>query len=229
MIRTAIAVALAAAAFSAHAAQVEIGAGQAQYQTLGNGIWYQEGFQHTLGLKSPAFMAGLTGDATRHVAWHLDYVYLGRASVDSWDTPNDANYSGHGYNGTPLPLAHYIGSGSVYGFAATLEAHTSGRLRFGVEGGPFIYRASWSLSVPNWYPSVETQPRIFEQSGPVQPVSFSQSHWALGYVVGVSARYHAWGFSLRRYVDNAGFSGHGADPWPPLWRAQTVAAVTYTF
>jgi hypothetical protein len=36
----------------AHAASIEVGAGIAQTQTHGNGIWYQEGFAHTLNLHS---------------------------------------------------------------------------------------------------------------------------------------------------------------------------------
>lgn len=229
MLKPLIALALAGAAMSANAAHIEVGAGLSQSRTNGNGIWYQEGFAHDLKLRSPVFMVGITGDLSPHVAWHLDAVHLGSYSVDSWDTPNDANYSGSGYRGTPLPMAHYIGSGSVYGIAATLQAHTQGAWQFGVQGGPFLYRSNWALSVPNWYPSKQVSEGVFCATGPIAPLSFSQSQWALGYVAGVTLQHGNIGASLSYYADGHGFSGHGADPWPPLWKGQTVLMLTYSF
>ena len=215
-------------AVHAKAASVEVGAGVAQARTQGNGIWYQDGFQHTLDLRSPVVMLGIKGDLSQHFAWHVNAVDLGSYSVNSQDTPNDANYSGDGYTGNALPLANYVGSGSVYGIAATLQAHTAGAWQFGVDAGPFVYHASWSLSVPNWYPSQQIAKGVFEATGPVDPVATSDAHWALGYVAGVSLSHGPLSFSLSYYSDGAGFN-HGADPWPPLWKGQTVAMVTYTF
>lgn len=210
----------------AHAAQIEVGAGIAQSDTHGDGTWYQDAFQHQLDLRSPAFMVGLTGAFSEHFAWHLDAVSLGRYSVDSWDTPSDADYSAYEHgSGHHLPLVHILGSGSVYGVAATLEAHTQ---HFGVEAGPFLYHASWNLSVPNWQAQTGS-PGNVEWNSHDGALYSEQSHWAIGGVVGVSLHSGAWTLSLRRYFDGKGFAGHGADPWPPLWKSQTVAMVTYTF
>ena len=229
MIRTAIAAALAAAAFSAHAAQIEIGAGQAKYQTLGNGTWYQDGFEHTLNLKSTAFMVGLTGDATRHVAWHLDYVYLGRASVDSWDTPVDANYAPQNANhcdGECLPLVHVQGSGTVQGIAATLEPHiTVSGFRFGVEAGPFLFFPSWSMSVPNWVTATGNRGNTDWQS-----TAAGNLYWQSGYrpqiggVVGFSIERGAWGLRYRHYFDK---TQGGA--FPAIWRSTDTLMATYRF
>ena len=213
----------------AHAASIEVGAGVAQSSTQGDGIWYQEGFPHTLKLRSPAFLIGVTGDLTLHLAWHVDAVSLGSYSVDSWDTPNDANYSGSGYRGNPLPLAHYMGSGSVYGVAATLQAHTQGKWQFGMQAGPFLYRSTWKLAVPDWYPSAETAPGVFAQTGPVSPIHVSQAQWALGYTVGATLTHGPLTLALTYYADGHGFKGHGADPWPPLWKGQTVLMLAYKF
>jgi hypothetical protein len=212
-----------------HAASVEVGAGVAQARTQGNGVWYQEGFQHSLNLHSPAFLLGVTGDLTPDIAWHVDAISLGSYSVDSQDTPNDANYSGSGYRGNALPLAHYMGSGSVYGIAATIQAHTQGKWQFGVQAGPFLYHSDWTLAVPNWYPSAETAPGVFVQTGPISPINVSQSQWALGYTVAASLKHGPLSLVLSYYADGHGFSGHGADPWPPLWKGQTVLMILYTF
>ena len=213
----------------AHAASIEVGAGVARSTTQGNGVWYQEGFPHSLDLQSPAFLIGVTGDLTPTLAWHVDAVSLGSYSVNSQDTPNDANYSGSGYKGTPLPLAHYIGSGSVYGIAATLQAHTQGKWQFGIQAGPFLYHSTWALTVPNWYPSIRITHNIFDPTGPVSPINVSQSQWALGYTAGATLTHGPLTLALSYYADGHGFSGHGADPWPPLWKGQTVFMLTYKF
>jgi hypothetical protein len=220
---------LAACTPHANAASVEVGAGIAQAQTHGNGIWYQEGFAHPLKLQSPVFLLGVTGNISPRVRWHVDAVSLGTYSVDSWDTPNDANYSGSGYRGNPLPLSHYIGSGSVYGIAATLDAHTTSYWQLGLAVGPFLYRATWNLSVPDWYPSAQGADGMFRPTGPISPINVNQSHWALGYTVGASISHGPLAITLAYYADGHGFSGHGSDPWPPLWKGQSVVMVTYKF
>lgn len=214
---------------SAHAAALEIGIGMAQSQDRGNGTWYQNGFPHTLGLRSPVAEIGLHGDFMPWLAWHTDLVDLGRYSVNSLDTP-DANYSATSQthcNGACLPLAHYSGSGSIYGLSATLEAHTTGSWQIGIEAGPLLYHHTWALSVPDWYPSTETSPGVFS-AGPVSPVSTSDSGWALGGVVGLSLEHSGLGLSLRHYSDGKGFP-RGTDPWPPIWSGQTVLMLTYSF
>jgi len=224
-----IAFALLLAGMPAHAARVEVGAGIAQAIPQDNGTWYQEGFPHSLNLRSPVFLLGVTGDLTPNIAWHVDAVSLGSYSVDSQDTPNDANYSGSGYRGNHLPLAHYVGSGSVYGIAATIQAHTQGKWRFGVQAGPFIYHSAWTLAVPNWYPSAEVAPGVFAQTGPVSPINVSQSQWAIGYTVGATLTHGPLTLALSYYADGQGFKGHGAYPWPPLWKGQAVLMILYTF
>ena len=213
----------------AKAAHIEVGLGYSQARTQGNGVWYQQGFQHTLDLQSPILLLGVTAPVNQHLSWHIDAVDLGSYSVNSQDTPNDANYSGNGYTGNALPLANYIGSGSVYGLAATLQAHTSGAWQFGVQAGPFAYHEQWSLAVPNWYPSQQVAKGGFRVLGPVTPLAYSQSQWALGYVAGVTLKHGRFGFALDYFADGHGFAGHGADPWVPLWKGQTVAMVTYKF
>lgn len=213
-----------------NAAQVEVGTGISKAQTNGDGTWYQNAFPHSISLRSPVFLLGITGKLSPHLRWHLDAVDLGSYRVNSWDTPNDANYNpGRGYKGNPLPLTNYIGSGHVWGIAPTLEIHTRGNWQVGADIGPFLYHATWNMSVPNWYPSTQTSRGAFEPSGPMQPVYFSQSHWAIGGVIGVSLHYEAWFLTIQRYLDGKGFSGHGNDGWPPLWKSQTVVMIGYQF
>ena len=215
---------------SAHAARLEIGLGIAQSRDHGDGTWYQSAFPHTRNLTSPVAEIGVVGDALPWLRWHVDAVYLGRYSVDSMDTPNDANYApGLGCNGACLPMTHYSGSGAIYGIAATLEAHTRGAWQWGIEAGPLLYHRDWSVQVPDWYPSEQISPRVFAQSGPMSPVNTHDAGWALGGVLGATLTHNDNALALRYYADGKGFSGHGADPWPPLWKGQAVLMFTHTF
>ena len=222
----------------AHAAQIEVGAGIAQAQTNGDGTWYQLGNPHALQLRSRALLLGLTGDVSAHVAWHLDAVDLGTVGVDSWDTVADANYSLAQQRclATCDRLAHLVGSGHVYGVAATLEAHTRGAWQIGVEAGPFIYHSRFGIASAN-YTAVTgwTSP----YSGGCNPDYWSAapggiartcSGWHVGAVAGVRVAHGRWALSVRRYWDGAGCPMAATnDPWPPLWHAQTVAMLTYRF
>ncbi len=206
---------------SAHAAQLEIGAGIAHAQTNGNGTWYQEGFPHTLQLTQPAVELGVTGRFTQHMAWHVDAVSLGRYASNSEDVLPDANYSPTSpthCNGPCNPLANFIGSGRVYGVQALLSRYTGGAWRFGVEGGPFLYHETWRMDVPNWYAS----------DGTHYDIQTYGSQWTLGAVVGATVQHGAWTLALRHYADSKGFSGHVGN-WPPLWSGQTVAVLSYRF
>ncbi len=215
----------------AHAAtQPEIGIGITHSVAQPDGVWYQQRFSHTLKLDSPAFMLGARGDVLPWLAWHADAVWLGRFTSNSQDTPNDANYSASsstGCNGQCLPMANYIGSGTVYGVAATLEAHTQGAWQVGVEAGPFLYRHSWTMSVPNWYSSTQTGPSTF-QAGAASPVHTSDVGTGLGYVAGAWVRRGNTALNVRYYADGLGFPRSG-DAWPPIWRFQWVVMLVQAF
>ena len=225
--------------FRAHALGLEIGAGIAQYDHRADGIWYQQGLPHSLGLQSPAFLVGAWGDVTPAIRWHLDAVDLGSASVDSWDTVADSNYSTATQQciATCNSLMHLHASGSVYGLAGTLEAHTSGAWQIGVEGGPWLYHSSWSVEVPGWDAAAGIPNAMPAQVAPwgwmPGGIQRSESGWALGGVVGLSLRHAGLGLSLRHYFDGRGWPMHYAngttDGWPPIWTGQTVFMLTYDF
>lgn len=224
--------AIVACSSVAAAPRIEVGAGISQAAIHDDGVWYQKAFPHKLNTRSPTLLLGLTDDWNSRWRWHLDVVYLGRNSVDSWDTPNDENYNPRqptGCNGVCLPLVNYKGSGSVAGIAATAEMHTSGTTQVGVEAGPFLYYASWKLQVPGWYPSVQTAPGIFQQSDAPTNLAYNDKHIALGWVVGLRAQRGPWSLSYRLYADKQGFKGHGSDPWPPIWEYHHTVMVVYTF
>ena len=195
-------------AIPAHAAQVEVGAGIAQANTHGDGIWYQSAFPHQLDLRSPAFMVGLTGALSPHFAWHVDAVDLGSYSVNSWDTYQDNFYNSttHQCVSHCGDLLHFIGSGHIYGIAATLEAHTTGAWQIGVEAGPFLHHDTWSVRVPNYATMTgfggSGSTACADQWGTTTGVDIARtcSGWKVGAVVGTSLRHGPLAFSLRYYI-----------------------------
>lgn len=216
---------LALLAFStAHAAQWEIGAGMAHANTQGNGTWYQRGLPHTLRLNTPVLEVGVTGAWTQRTNWHVDAVDLGRIGVGSLDVP-DANYSlaGRDCVGPCMPLQHFIGSGRVYGVQALVDRHTTGAWQLGMASGPFLYHASWALSVPDWYPSSG----LTETAAPYS-ISRYNATWSLGWTAGVTLAHGPWQAALQYYADGQQF-GHYVGGDPTLWRAQFAALIGFRF
>lgn len=209
---------------TAHAAQWELGVGMAHAQQQHNGTWYQEGFAHTLRLNSPVVEAGVLVRWSRHVNWHVDAVYLGRVGVGSLDVPN-ANYSlsAHDCVGPCMALQHFVGAGTIYGVQALTGYHTTGAWQFGMASGPFLYHASWVLTVPDWYPSAG-----LTETGSPYAIARYNAGWALGWVAGVTLRHGPWQASLRYYADGTQF-GHYVGGDPTLWRGQFAALIAFRF
>jgi hypothetical protein len=130
--------------------QFEAGIGMQQSTDDGDGIWKQVGaFRNEEQLRSPIFLAGLTGDVWSHGAWsvryHADYVYAGQISASCLCVP-DENYSVQRHM-VMTPTTHLIefnGFGHTQGVALTSEpGYTWHGVRFAVEGGPWLYWQTW--------------------------------------------------------------------------------------
>lgn len=222
---------LMAACSLASAFEWEVGLGRSYATAHNDGVWYQQAFPHSMDLSSTALKIGATGQWNRNLRWHLDAVHLGRYSSDGWATPHDDNYNANsptGCNGHCLPLVRFTGSGTVGGFAATVEAHTAGLWKLGVEGGPFVYRSSWKMRVPGWYPSVMGDAGQFEAVAPPRDLNFGGSAWKVGAVAGLTVGRGPWTLSLRRYMSSAALNMDEGE-WPPIWRHHTVLMLNYRF
>lgn len=186
--------ALAASSCAAHAVTLEVGAGTTFYNTH-DGTWYQLGVTHKLTDAPRAWSIGLTGDlytsAYWGVAWHLDYVNLGRASASCDCTPVDANYNAvtHQLISDNVPRAHYSGSGYAHGAVLSIEPYvTRNRWRFGLEAGVMAYLPIWNESVTGWQPDTSVPAQNLQLSTPraIKPAlvlgaSFGRDNWTLSY------------------------------------------------
>lgn len=163
----------------------EAGIGAGHSKDMGDGVWVQQGAPgNRERVNTPAYLVGVTGDITDHVAWHADYVYFGglRASVDG--VP-DENYNPHkhlvtGFSGRYSP---FNGQGHTQGIILTLEPHTTFHgVRFGAEAGPFIYWATWHESLyaldNRWH---DLSHRTVPQLGAVAGVSIGWKDTKIAY------------------------------------------------
>ena len=174
----------------AKAMEMELGIGQTHFSHTPNGTWWQQGFPYKLDMSHLADSIGMTGRINSWLRWHTDYESLGRASENSWDTPSDANYSittPNHCNGTCLPLANYVGSGSIRGIALTLapEYRIADDLRFFVNAGPFLYRSSWNEQVYNWFGTT-----VYLNH---------KTRWEIGEKIGLGIRNHRFGIEYDWY------------------------------
>lgn len=202
--------------------QFEAGIGGTAYNKSGDGIWYQDAFQHKLELTAPAVKFGVTGDLfTRPrwgVAWHADYVWLGTVHTQAMATPSDANYDTHTKScvGPCWPLANYLGSGHDAGFTLTVEPYYNiGPWRVGVEVGPYIHRYSWAVDVISWLPSADAAPSNIHVD--------NKPRWMLGATAGISASYKNFSVEYQYFYNPAPHR----ENVPPIWHGAHALMVKY--
>lgn len=126
----------------------EAGIGAARAIDIGDGVWQQQGVAHSHeSLVSPAFVAGLTGDFTDHLAWHVDYMYAGEINANCLCV-GDENYNQHTHVAAVPGSIPFNGHGHTQGVFATLEPNYTFRngIRVGFEAGPFLYWNTWHES-----------------------------------------------------------------------------------
>ncbi|MBB5444663.1 MULTISPECIES: hypothetical protein [unclassified Paraburkholderia] len=217
---------LGCTAAAAHAEQswfaFEAGIGGSAYAQAADGLWLQEGFPHTVKLTAPAIEAGITGDLyqTSHwgIAYHVDYAWLGAIHSDGHAT-SDANYNlATKTERVAMPLANFSGSGHDMGFLATIEPHYDyAGWRFGIEGGPYFHKPTWTVDATN-------QVNYIGQA-PYHTHFVDDEGWHLGYVLGASVAYKR--FSLRyQYFANGSKTGN---PIPVIWTHTHVVTANYAF
>jgi hypothetical protein len=203
----------------AAAASFEAGLGVSQYNADRDGLWYQEGYPHTLDLNTTAVTIGVTGDVPswRALSWHIDAVDLGNVSSSAWATARDAAYNTSTHHGN-VPLskcADFIGSGKVYGVSGTLGAYVdAGQWRFSADVGGFVYKATWNETINHWHAP--------GQPGHYQDISASHAvRWELGPVAGLSVSYGRWSLQYRYYIDPA-----NGDQYPAIYsKTQTLSII----
>jgi hypothetical protein len=138
--------------------RLEVGLGQTKFHAREDGTWWQSQYETHNDLTSASWRLALRDYFTgsRHFGWSLGYSYLGsfsghnRASL--WDeevgripadgSACDFENKSHGC------LGWFNGSGKARGVTLGLTADRTIRgLTFGVEGGVFVFRSSYDVTL----------------------------------------------------------------------------------
>ncbi len=168
---------------------LELSVGVTAFRQQDNGIWYQEGFDHSLKLKSAAYSAKLFTKKSED-GWQVGvgYTYIGSASSSAIATASDANYNAetHGCNGPCWPMSHWYGKGKVHGVSLLLRKNFDSGLY--LEGGVMASRATYAVNVPDWIGCAECVPANITAVQPTK-VMFDPT-------VGVGYRKGNWAASL---------------------------------
>lgn len=171
--------------------QFEAGIGVQQSQDMGDGIWYQKGVPHHEQLRSPAFLAGATGEVWSNggasLRYHADYVYFGRVSA-SCTCVTDPEYNAQTHKASVPGYIPFNGQGHTQGVALTLEpGYTYKGTRFALEAGPWLYWATWHVT----------------HNDPAQPGSYNldhKTHLQVGWVAGARIERNDLSLSYRYYT-----------------------------
>lgn len=209
-----------AMSMSVHAEpRFEAGLGVSSSATAGNGAWYQEGFPHSLSMRHPTFMVGVTDDLAPGWAWHAQYVHLGRFKSDALAADRDEDYNPVTKTCNPgCNLARYRGAGTLHGLTGTVERYATfnSGLRVGTEAGLLLYPPQWRMQVDNWKPAKDQ---------PGMTITYSNPHrWQTGAVLGASIAKDDWGVALRHYWDKCTPSADAC-----LWKRTWTLMVTRRF
>ena len=192
------------------AANFEMAVGESEFNSQPNGVWYQNGFAHSLGLNSPSLSIGATGYATDWMRWHAGYTYLGQASSTAIAVSSDAIYAKYGGNSAKYwPVSHWNGSGDVNLLYATLAPeYKSGDFTFAIEAGFTAYKPTWAVNSPDWIPcaTCATQNITPTHHGVIQ----------LGETIGFSLKYGDTSIVFSRYTISA-----SGDQWPAIYTGHT--------
>jgi len=217
---------------------LEAAVGGAAYQRGPNGLWMQDGFQHELHLTAPATEVGFTGNIIQRqhwgIDWHADWAWLGTVHTDAMVPSANTNTTSGKWIGADLVgvntanpcsgpcsnLSRFIGSGHDQGFMFTIEPHVDyGGWRFGVEGGPYIHRSSWSEDVIGWVAAPGDAPTNSH-------VAYTPK-WMIGSVLGTSIGYKNFSLTYQHFANVIRVSG--SNPTPPIWRGTHMLLLKYRY
>lgn len=165
--------------------------GESQFKDHGDGVWYQEIYPYELHLKSGS--VGLRYDVklTDQTSYSLGYMNLGKVSSSAIavgvDAPGDGGYDPvtRSCVGGCIPTSHWFGSGEVQGLYGSYVQHFGA---WAVEAGLYLYRPTWTVSVPDW--------RGCRDCAPIPIETPNTAHWQVGPMLGLRYSINQWSLNL---------------------------------
>lgn len=128
----------------------DIEIGRVSYKAIGDGVWYQESFEHVLDMKSVSYSVNGRYPIKSWLDVRLGFFDLGKVSSNAYATQWDRDYdmSSHVCLSTCEKPAQFIGEGSVKGFSLSLQpTYRMGDWSFFGEIGLIKAKVTWSMKV----------------------------------------------------------------------------------
>lgn len=205
---------------NSNASEITVGVGQSLYLDRGNGIWYQNGFQHDLDLKSNVWSITVSDNITDGLDWDVGFISLGTVHSNAIATPSDANYNGATGScvGKCWPLSNFVGEGKSSGFTLDLSPFTYVH-GFKIAGylGLYVNRSTWGETVYNWEATEDGERHTITANA--KPEWKAQFHGGFSVKCGnVSVRYSYFKNPIGQLPD-----------YISIWRATQSVTVNWTF
>jgi hypothetical protein len=186
-------------------------AGGSKFTPHGDGVWYQEPFEHKFDLVSPSL--GLRYDSE---VWTAGYMYLGRVTSNAKAVALDGKVPGDGgYNSTTKscngkcwPLSTWRGRGDVQGIFLGMKKSVIPS--WVVEAGVYLYHPTWETNIPDW--------RGCRDCEPANLTVRHHAYWQPGPYVGVRWGPHDSRLSLNLFAAQTATRG---DEWCSLYTGVT--------
>lgn len=207
---------------NSHALDIEIG--QSKYIKIGDGVWYQEPFEHDLDMKSLAFGIYLRRPIAHWIDWRIGYFDLGTVKTDAMATPEDANYdfNSHQCKDPCLPLSRFKGTGGIKGISVTtLPTYRSGNFSAFLELGITYYHTSWDVSITH-------SPEYISGTSEWICDMCAVDKWNTGYRYGVGIGYQDISISYSVF-DNLDTRGIDTNNGVPVFNAAHTITLRYSF
>ncbi len=209
---------LIAVSFAAQAQNIEVGIGAAQYTDRGDGVWYQDAFQHKLKLTVPVAEIAVTGDISESLGYRAGWAWIGQANTQGMAV-GDSNYNlqSKSCNGACWPLANFVGGGHDQGFFVTAERKLIfGDVRPSIEFGPYIHKSIWTENVYNWIPNATAVPQNLTIN--------NIQKWQIGALTGASVKMDNLTIRYQYF-----FNKNTGDLHPAIWSGAHVITANYEF
>lgn len=212
-------------ASTANAGYFEVEAGQSNFTKIGDGVWYQEPFPHSLDLKSNAFsftygIPSTWGDT------RFSIFDLGNVETHSMVVPEDSNYDfdNHVCKDPCLPLSRFTGKGSARGISATIQpTYHTGMFKIYLEGGYAYTNVKWSVYIKHdpayTYPTYPLANMDGQMEGDCSVCKVD--HWIVTKRYGGGIGYGKWSLNYS-YFPGIDATGKNANAVPIFKSAHTI-------
>ena len=176
---------------SASALDYNVSAGITNAGTPPNGIWWQNGYDHSFQSNVPSVGARVD---QRFGDWGvgLGYEYIGDFASHASAVASDAAYAA----GTPYPTSNWYGHQINQGLFLAARRYIGD---FYVEAGPMLSYTKFSMNIPDWM-GAKPDTNTLVSSGIRSPIALNQRSYSVQWIASVGYKIDQHYSALISYI-----------------------------